>query len=45
MKTLKVLSALLTYPTPALIDAGNQMKAALTREAVLQRRTGTRSAG
>lgn len=37
MKTLKVLSALLTYPTAALIEAGPEMKAALAREAVLPR--------
>ena len=38
MKTLKLLSALLTYPTTALIDAGSEMKRALAREAVLSRR-------
>ena len=35
MRTLKVLSALLTYPTPALIAAGPELKAVLEREAVL----------
>lgn len=35
MKTLKVLSALLTYPTPELIAAGEELKAVLTREKVL----------
>ena len=35
MKTLKVLSALLTYPTPELIGAGDEMKAVLVREKVL----------
>lgn len=38
MKTLKVLSALLTYPTPALVEAGPEMKALLVREAVLPKR-------
>lgn len=37
MKTLKVLSALLTYPTPELIGAGDEMKAVLVREKVLAR--------
>lgn len=35
MKTLKVLSALLSYPSQAMLDAGEEMKAALVREAVL----------
>ena len=38
MRTLKVLSALLTYPTPELIAAGLDMLAVLDREAVLPRR-------
>ena len=38
MKTLKVLSALLTYPTPELIDAGVELKAVLAREAILPKR-------
>ncbi len=32
MKTLKVLSALLTYPTPELLAAADEMKAVLKRE-------------
>lgn len=35
MKTLKVLSALLTYPTPELIAAAGELKAVLARENVL----------
>ena len=35
MKTLKVLSALLSYPSAELLDAAMDMKAALKREAVL----------
>ena len=35
MKTLKVFSALLSYPSPALIEAGDEMKAVLAHEAVL----------
>lgn len=35
MKTLKVLSALLTYPTANLLEAGGAMKAVLSREGVL----------
>ena len=35
MRTLKVLSALLTYPTPELIAAGPELKSVLEREAVL----------
>ena len=35
MKTLKVLSALLTYPSPDLIAAGPEMKVVLAREGVL----------
>lgn len=35
MKTLKVLSALLTYPTPELAAAGEELKTVLTRENVL----------
>ncbi len=35
MKTLKVLSALLTYPTPELIAAAEELKAVLAREHVL----------
>ena len=38
MRSLKVLSALLTYPTPELIAAGAEMKALLEREAVLPKR-------
>ena len=38
MKTLKVLSALLTYPTAQLVNAGLEMKAVLVREAVLPKR-------
>lgn len=37
MKTLKVLSALLTYPTPELLAAADEMKAVLKREGVLKR--------
>lgn len=35
MKTLKVLSALLSYPSEAMLAAAGEMKAALAREAVL----------
>lgn len=35
MKTLKVLSALLSYPSQALQDAASEMKGVLAREAVL----------
>jgi nitrate reductase delta subunit len=35
MKTLKVLSALLTYPSDDLIAAGPELKAALAKEALL----------
>lgn len=42
MKTLKVLSALLTYPTPDLQAAAPELKAILRREAVL---TGAHLAG
>ena len=38
MRTLKVLSALLSYPTPALIAAGPEMILALDREAILPAR-------
>jgi nitrate reductase delta subunit len=38
MKTLKVLSALLTYPSGELIAAAGELKATLVREAVLPRR-------
>ncbi len=38
MKTLKVLSALLTYPTDDLLAAVGELKAVLAREAVLSRR-------
>ncbi len=38
MKTLKVLSALLTYPTTELIKSGIEMKAVLAREAILPKR-------
>jgi nitrate reductase molybdenum cofactor assembly chaperone NarJ/NarW len=37
MKTLKVLSALLTYPTPELLDAADELKAVLLREGVLRK--------
>ncbi len=37
MKTLKVLSALLTYPTPELLAAADELKAVLRREGVLKR--------
>jgi nitrate reductase delta subunit len=37
MKTLKVLSALLTYPTPELLAASDELKAVLKREGVLKR--------
>lgn len=37
MKTLKVLSALLTYPSDELISAAPELKAVLAREAVLPR--------
>ncbi|MDX2205890.1 MAG: nitrate reductase molybdenum cofactor assembly chaperone [Hyphomicrobiaceae bacterium] len=35
MKTLKVLSALLSYPSEELIGAGEEMKSVLAREAIL----------
>ncbi len=35
MKTLKVLSALLTYPTEALVEAAAECKAVLAKEALL----------
>lgn len=35
MKTLKVLSALLSYPSDAMVAAGAEMQAVLAREAVL----------
>jgi len=38
MKTLKVLSVLLTYPTEELLSAGAELKAVLAKEAVLPRR-------
>ncbi|MEZ5817114.1 MAG: nitrate reductase molybdenum cofactor assembly chaperone [Hyphomicrobiaceae bacterium] len=37
MKTLKVLSALLAYPTPELLRAAGELKAVLRSEAVLSR--------
>ena len=37
MKTLKVLSALLTYPTPELLQASDELKAVLRREGVLRK--------
>ncbi|MGL4440764.1 MAG: nitrate reductase molybdenum cofactor assembly chaperone, partial [Bosea sp. (in: a-proteobacteria)] len=37
MKTLKVLSVLLTYPTPELLEAADELKAVLQREGVLKR--------
>jgi nitrate reductase molybdenum cofactor assembly chaperone NarJ/NarW len=37
MRTLKVLSALLTYPTPELIAAADELKAVLAGEGVLTR--------
>lgn len=37
MKTLKVLSALLTYPTPELLEAADELKAVLRREGVLKK--------
>jgi nitrate reductase delta subunit len=37
MKTLKVLSALLTYPSPELLQAADEMKAILHREGLLKR--------
>ena len=37
MKTLKALSALLSYPTSALIDACDDIKAVIDREAILPR--------
>lgn len=39
MKTLKVLSALLTYPTADLVAAAGELRAALDREAVLPKKT------
>lgn len=39
MKTLKVLSALLTYPTPELLEAADELKAVLRREGVLKRQS------
>jgi nitrate reductase delta subunit len=38
MRSLKVLSALLTYPTEELVAAGAELKSVLEREAVLPRR-------
>jgi len=38
MKTLKVLSALLTYPSPEQVEALGEMRAVLDREALLPRR-------
>ena len=38
MRTLKVLSALLTYPTPELVAAAAELHAVLDREAVLPKR-------
>jgi len=38
VKTLKVLSALLTYPTGDLLAAAGELKAALTSESILSRR-------
>lgn len=35
MKTLKVLSALLSYPTQALLEAGSELKEIVAREALL----------
>jgi nitrate reductase molybdenum cofactor assembly chaperone NarJ/NarW len=35
MKTLKVLSALLTYPTPELVEAAEELKSVLRSEAIL----------
>ncbi len=35
MKTLKVLSALLSYPSQEMVDAGAELKAVLAREAVM----------
>lgn len=45
MKTLRVLSALLTYPTEELVTAGPELSAVLDREAVLgrQARSGLRA--
>ncbi len=37
MKTLKVLSVLLTYPTPELLEAADELKAVLRREGVLKK--------
>jgi nitrate reductase molybdenum cofactor assembly chaperone NarJ/NarW len=37
MRTLKVLSALLTYPTPELIAAADELKVVIAREGVLPR--------
>ena len=37
MKTLKVLSVLLTYPTPELLAAADELKSVLRREGVLKR--------
>jgi nitrate reductase delta subunit len=39
MKTLKVLSALLTYPTTELVAAGPELKAALESERILPRQS------
>ena len=38
MKTLKVISALLTYPTEGLISAADELKSVLMREALLKPR-------
>jgi len=45
MRTLKVLSALLTYPTADLVAAGDELKAVLAREAVLPKRERAAVAG
>ncbi len=39
MKTLKVLSALLSYPTPELVGARSELHAVIDKEAVLPRAT------
>ncbi len=45
MRTLKVLSALLTYPTADLVAAGDELKAVMERESVLPARERAALAG
>ncbi len=45
MKTFKVLSALLSYPTAELVAAGDELKTVLNAEAVLPKSAITEIAG